>query len=92
MRGSQGSGNAIRRCDVADVGAVSLRSPANPQIGRLLMTFVRKCEKCGSLDTRTSWSSPDEAAKDDAFTGWTCPVCAWTEFDLVEAEKEPAKA
>lgn len=57
------------------------------------MTFVRKCEKCGSLDTRNRWSSPDEAAKDDAFAGWTCPVCAWTEFDLVEAaEPEPAKA
>ena len=45
-----------------------------------------------SLDTRASWASPDEAAKDDAFSGWTCPVCAWTEFDLVEAEREPASA
>jgi hypothetical protein len=57
------------------------------------MAYVRKCEKCGSVDTRASWSSPDEAAKDDAFAGWTCPVCAWTEFDLVDAEEpEPARA
>jgi ssDNA-binding Zn-finger/Zn-ribbon topoisomerase 1 len=56
------------------------------------MAFVRKCEKCGNLDTRMTWSSPDEAAKEDAFRDWTCPVCAWTEFDLVEAEKEPARA
>jgi ssDNA-binding Zn-finger/Zn-ribbon topoisomerase 1 len=57
------------------------------------MAFVRKCEKCGSLDTRASWSSPDEAAKDDSFKDWTCPVCAWTEFDLVEEEeREPAQA
>ena len=56
------------------------------------MAFVRTCVKCASLDTRASWSSPDEAAKEDAFTGWTCPVCAGTEFDLVEAEEEPARA
>ena len=56
------------------------------------MALVRKCEKCGNLDQRESWSSADEAAKKDAFTGWTCPVCAWTEFDLVEAkEEEPAR-
>ena len=57
------------------------------------MAFVRKCEKCGTLDTRASWSSADEAAKQDAFNDWTCPVCAWTEFDLVEAEEpQPARA
>jgi len=54
------------------------------------MPLIRKCEKCGSLDSRASWSSTDQAAKDDAFTNWTCPTCAWTEFDLVETEEEPA--
>ena len=56
------------------------------------MALVRKCEKCGSLDQRVNWPSADEAAKQGAFVGWTCPVCAWTEFDLVDAEEEPAHA
>ena len=57
------------------------------------MPLIRKCEKCGSLDNRQSYSSTDEAAKQDAFTGWTCPTCAWTEFDLVEQDEEvPASA
>ena len=57
------------------------------------MTMVRKCEKCGSIDSRTTWSSAEEAAKSGAFNGWSCPMCAWPEFDLVEAEQEvPANA
>jgi hypothetical protein len=57
-----------------------------------LMAFVRKCEKCGNLDTRESWSSPTEAADKGAFQDWTCPSCAWTEFDLVEASETGAEA
>ena len=30
------------------------------------MPLIRKCEKCGSLDNRSTWSSADDAAKDDA--------------------------
>jgi hypothetical protein len=56
------------------------------------MALMKEYENCGSLDHRASWSSADEAAKRDAFVGWTCPVCAWTEFDLVEAEEVPAHA
>ncbi len=57
------------------------------------MAMVRKCEKCGSIDSRTTWSSAEEAAKSGAFQGWSCPMCAWPEFDLVEAEQEvPANA
>ena len=56
------------------------------------MSLIRKCERCGSLDKRAMWSSANEAAKDGAFSSWTCPTCAWTEFDLVEAEEEPATA
>jgi predicted nucleic-acid-binding Zn-ribbon protein len=58
------------------------------------MAFVRKCEKCGSIDSRESWSSATEAADKGAFQNWTCPSCAWTEFDLVEtaeAEAQPAR-
>ena len=29
-----------------------------------------------------------QAASQDAFTTWTCPSCAWTEFDLIEEEAE----
>ena len=57
------------------------------------MTMVRKCEKCGSIDNRITWSTAEEAAKSGAFNGWSCPMCAWPEFDLVEAEPEvPANA
>jgi predicted nucleic-acid-binding Zn-ribbon protein len=54
------------------------------------MAFVRKCEKCGKVDDREQWSSPDEAANQGAFQNWTCPNCAWTEFDLVDAQAETA--
>ncbi len=55
------------------------------------MAFVRKCEQCGHLDERERWSSTAEAADKGAFQNWTCPSCAWTEFDLVE-ESETAEA
>jgi hypothetical protein len=56
-----------------------------------LMAFVRKCEKCGNVDDREQWSSASDAADQGAFQNWTCPSCAWTEFELVEGEAEAAK-
>ena len=51
--------------------------------------LVRKCEQCGSVDSRNSWASADEAAKQNAFDDkWSCSSCAWTEFDLVEVDGE----
>jgi hypothetical protein len=56
------------------------------------MAFVRKCEQCGHIDNREQWSSATEAADQGAFQKWTCPTCAWTEFDLVEeAEAAPTE-
>jgi predicted nucleic-acid-binding Zn-ribbon protein len=55
------------------------------------MAYVRKCEKCGNVDARQTWSSPSEAAEDDAFNNWTCPSCAWTEFDLIESADTEAQ-
>ncbi len=55
------------------------------------MAFVRKCEQCSNVDARQSWASAAEAADQGAFQKWTCPSCAWTEFDLVE-ESETAEA
>jgi len=55
------------------------------------MAFVRKCEQCGKIDERENWSSASEAADKGAFQKWTCPTCAWTEFDLVE-QSEAARA
>ena len=52
------------------------------------MAYVRKCEQCGRVDARVSWPSRDDAGRDPVFATWTCPNCAWTEFDLVEADKE----
>ena len=54
------------------------------------MAVVRKCEQCGRIDARVSWPSAKDAGKDPVLATWTCPMCAWTEFDLVEAEEEPA--
>jgi len=55
------------------------------------MAVARKCEQCGRVDSRVTWGSADDAAKDPVFTRWTCPMCAWTEFDLVEAQTEAAQ-
>jgi hypothetical protein len=55
------------------------------------MAFVRKCEKCGNIDDREQWSSASEAADKGAFQDWTCPSCAWTEFELVDSDAEAAK-
>jgi hypothetical protein len=46
------------------------------------MRAVRK------IDARVSWPSPQDASKDPVFATWTCPNCAWTEFDLVEGDKQ----
>jgi predicted nucleic-acid-binding Zn-ribbon protein len=56
-----------------------------------LMAFVRKCEKCGNVDDREQWSSASEAADQGAFQNWTCPSCAWTEFELIDSDAEAAK-
>jgi hypothetical protein len=53
---------------------------------------MRKCSQCGSVDAKDSWSSLDDATKNGAFDRpWTCPSCAWPEFELAEAD-QPAKA
>jgi hypothetical protein len=56
------------------------------------MTVARKCESCGNVDKRVTWKSLADASKDPMFDRFTCPNCAWTEFDLVEAEPEPEPA
>jgi hypothetical protein len=54
--------------------------------------LVRKCSQCGSVDTRNSWTSTDDAAKKNAFDGkWSCSSCAWTDFELVDADAEGAE-
>ena len=58
-----------------------------------MANMVRRCEQCGSLDSKTTWSSPDEAAKQGAFDGkWSCSSCAWTEFELVDADESRSEA
>ena len=53
--------------------------------------MIRKCSQCGAIDDRRTWSSLDEATDQGAFDGnWTCASCAWSEFELVEAEEESA--
>jgi hypothetical protein len=53
------------------------------------MALMRKCTQCGTVDARTTWTSPADAAKDGAFNGkWACSSCAWTEFDLFEADAD----
>ena len=54
--------------------------------------LIRKCTNCGTLDERRSWASLDEAAEHDAWEeAWTCGSCAWTEFELTEAEEAAAR-
>jgi hypothetical protein len=54
------------------------------------MAVVRKCDKCEHIDERQTWASAKEAADAGAFQQWTCPTCAWTEFDLVETSEAEA--
>jgi hypothetical protein len=55
--------------------------------------LMRKCSQCRTTDTKETWSSLDEATKQGAFDkAWNCPNCAWPEFELADAEQEPAKA
>jgi hypothetical protein len=57
------------------------------------MAMIPKCSRCHKFDERTTYSSADDAAKQGAFERWTCPTCAWTEFELVdESEREPTPA
>lgn len=54
--------------------------------------LIRKCTNCGAVDRRMTWKSPDDAAKAGAFEGtWSCASCAWSEFDLVEADEQPVR-
>jgi hypothetical protein len=82
----QGPGSTCRR-DRRSWPLTLARTPVR-SLKEADMTMVRKCEKCGSIDRRATWSSPEEAAKSGAFDTWSCPMCAWPEFDLVEAEQE----
>ncbi len=54
------------------------------------MALMRKCEKCGTVDERQTWTTADEAAQKGAFEQWSCPMCAWSEFELVDAEEARA--
>ena len=75
----------------ATVSPGPLASPP-PELEDVVMTVARKCEQCGRIDARVSWPSTEDAAKDPVFDSWTCPMCAWTEFDLVELEDQPVNA
>jgi hypothetical protein len=55
--------------------------------------LIRKCTQCGALDQAHAWTSMDDAADKGAWDeSWTCGSCAWTEFELTEADEEPARA
>jgi hypothetical protein len=52
-----------------------------------MAVVVRRCLKCGNIETRNHWNSMDEATKADALNpNWACPNCAWPEAELIEVE------
>jgi hypothetical protein len=57
--------------------------------GRHDMAVAKKCEHCGNVDKRVTWPTAQDASKDPMFATFSCPNCAWTEFDLVEVEAQP---
>ena len=57
--------------------------------GRHDMAVAKKCEQCGKVDKRVTWPTAQDASKDPMFATFSCPNCAWTEFDLVEVERQP---
>jgi hypothetical protein len=58
-----------------------------------MASLVRQCTQCGAIDSKATWSSADEASKQGVFDGkWSCSSCAWTEFDLVDADESAREA
>ena len=56
------------------------------------MAVERNASNAARSTPKTQWKSADDAAKDPAFDKWTCPTCAWTEFELVEAQPRKPEA
>jgi hypothetical protein len=66
-----------------------LSTPKSQEEGVAMARMARQCTQCGAVDSRTTWASADEAAKQGAFDGkWSCSSCAWTDFELVEADAD----
>jgi len=47
--------------------------------------MVLRCTRCSKIDTAREFSSADEAQ--GAMEHWACSRCAWTDWELVEADK-----
>ena len=56
-----------------------------PMEEETMAVVVRRCLKCGNIETRNHWSSMAEATRADALNpNWACPDCAWPEAELIE--------
>ena len=80
-----GSGTVCRACT-----PLACTFEADIRREETVMALVRKCEQCGRIDDREQWKSAEDAADKGAFQSWTCPNCAWTEFELVDQQTEAA--
>ena len=47
--------------------------------------MVLRCTRCGKVDATRQFSGADEAQSSMAH--WACSRCAWTDWELVEAER-----
>jgi hypothetical protein len=73
-------------------GAFVPLRPNSHEEGDAMARMARQCAQCGAVDSRTTWASADEAAKSGAFDSkWSCSSCAWTDFELVEADGDAAQ-
>jgi hypothetical protein len=67
-------------------------TPNSHEEGDAMARMARQCAQCGAVDSRTTWASAEEAAKQGAMDGkWSCSSCAWTDFELVEADGDAAE-
>ena len=85
---TQRAGCRIRRVSGGHRGRV-----ANPQMEVTIMAVAKKCEQCGNVDTPGDLAvRPGRRQGSDVREVRPARMCAWTEFDLVDAEQEAQPA
>jgi len=47
--------------------------------------MVLRCTRCNKIDASREFSSADQAQ--GSMEHWACSRCAWTDWELVEADK-----
>lgn len=54
--------------------------------------MVLRCTRCGKVDDTRTFENANQAQ--DSMAHWACSRCAWTDWELIEADQaaEPVEA